>query len=168
MYVSPAAPRVALQPAPEAVFPPLGAESASPQRPTVMLPPKPKQGRAESALGWIILLGLVTVLSAGIYSRWEWIASAGRALLRNEPAPATYVGVFRLRITSEPNHARVLEGGQEIGATPLELTIHRAQVVDHPRQFVLQLPGHHPVAVLQSNTLRPEAEVHVTLPLLGR
>ncbi len=168
VYVSPAAPRVALQPAPEAVFPPLGAESASPQRPTVMLPPKPKQGRAESALGWIILLGLVTVLSAGIYSRWEWIASAGRALLRNEPAPATYVGVFRLRITSEPNHARVLEGGQEIGATPLELTIHRAQVVDHPRQFVLQLPGHHPVAVLQSNTLRPEAEVHVTLPLLGR
>jgi hypothetical protein len=39
------------------------------QRPTVMLPPK--QSRLESVLGWLLLLVVVAVLSAAIYSRWD-------------------------------------------------------------------------------------------------
>jgi len=135
------------------------------QRPTVMLPPK--QGRVETVLGWLLLLVVVAVLSAAIYSRWDWIRSAGGALLRNEPAPAIYVGTFRLRITSDPNHARVFENDQEIGATPFELVIHRAQVVRQSRQFVLRAPGHQSVAVVQSNTLQAETAVHVPMPALA-
>ncbi len=137
---------------------------SAPQRPTVML--KPQQGRAETVLGWLLLLVVVAIISAAIFSRWEWIRSAGGALLRNEPAPAVYVGTFRLRITSAPSHAKVFENDQEIGATPFELVIHRGQVVQHPRQFVLRLPGYQAVAVVQSNTLQPETQVHVLLPAL--
>ena len=135
------------------------------QRPTVVL--KPRQGRVETILGWLLLLVVVAIISAAIYSRWEWIRSAGGALLRNEPAPAVYVGTFRLRITSEPSHARVFENDQEIGATPFELVIHRGQVVRQPRQFVLRAPGYQAVAVVQSNTLQPETHVHVPLPPLA-
>ena len=136
----------------------------APQRPTVML--KPLLGRTETVLGWLLLLVVVAIVSAAIFSRWEWIRSAGGALLRNEPAPAVYVGTFRLRITSAPSHARVFENDQEIGATPFELVIHRGQVVQHPRQFVLRSPGYQAVAVVQSNTLQPETQVHVLLPAL--
>jgi len=135
------------------------------RRPTVMLPPK--QGRLETFLGWLLLLVVVAVLSAAIYSRWDWIRTAGGALLRSEPAPATYVGTFRLRITSDPSHAQVFENDQEIGATPFELVIHRGQVVQRPRQFVLRAPGHQAVAVLQSNTPQAETRVHVPLPPLA-
>lgn len=157
MPSQPPAPRVSgLEPASEYY--------SAQQRPTVMLPPK--QSRVESVLGWLLLLVVVAILSAAIYSRWDWIRSAAVALLRNEPAPAVYVGTFRLRITSEPNHARVFENDQEIGATPFELVIHRAQVVQQPRQFVLRAPGYRAVAVVQSNTLQPETRVHVPLPAL--
>jgi serine/threonine protein kinase len=135
------------------------------QRPTVMLPPK--QGRVETVLGWLLLLVVVAILSAAIYSRWDWIRSAGGALIRNEPAPATYVGTFRLRITSDPNHARVFENDQEIGATPFELVIHRAQVVRQSRQFVLRAPGRQSVAVVQANTLQAATAVHVPMPALA-
>ena len=94
----------------------------------------------------------MAIISAAIYSRWEWICSAGGALVRNEPVPAAYVGTFRLRITSEPNHAVVFENGQEIGATPFELMIHRAPLVQRPRQFVLRAPGYQSVAVVQAVT----------------
>lgn len=157
---APPMPRVSgLQPADE----PYAAQN----RPTLMLPPTPRQGRAETVLGWALLLVMVAVVSAAIYSRWDWIVTAGGALLRNEPAPAVYVGTFRLRITSDPNHARVFENDREIGATPFELVIHRGQVVQHARQFVLRAPGRQSVAVVQSNTLQPETRVHVPMPLLG-
>jgi hypothetical protein len=180
MLPTPAAPAAAPQPSwpPGAVPPALagppmprvaGLEPVAPrdpfpqqQRPTVMLPPK--QGKLETVLGWALLMVVVAVISAFVYSRWDWIRSAGGALLRNEPAPAAYVGTFRLRITSEPNHATVYENDVEIGATPFELVIHRAQVVQHPRQFVLRATGRQAVAVVQSNTLQPETRVHVALP----
>ncbi len=160
--LAPPPPRVALPAAPM----PGPEHYASPQRDTLYLPNKPKQSRLETILGWLLLMVVVAFISAAIYSRWDWIRSAGGALLRNEPAPPTYVGTFRLRITSDPNHARVFENDQEIGATPLELVIHRGQVVQRPRQFVLRAPGHQPVAVVQSNTLQPETRVHVPMPAL--
>jgi len=169
-----AVPPSALPSQPPAMAPPMPRVSglapaeerySAAQRPTVVLPPK--QGKLETVLGWLLLLVVVAILSAAIYSRWDWIVSAGGALLRNEPAPPTYVGTFRLRITSDPNHARVFENGQEIGATPFELVIHRAQVVRQPRQFVLRAPGRQSVAVVQSNTLQPETAVHVPMPALA-
>ena len=70
-------------------------------------------------------------------------------------------------ITSDPNHARVFENDQEIGATPFELVIHRAQVVRQSRQFVLRAPGRQSVAVVQANTLQAATAVHVPMPALA-
>ena len=115
------------------------------------------------ALGWLILLGVIAGVGSLVWSRREWLRTAIDQTLHGAPPDPANVGSFRLRIESEPAGARVYDGAQELGMTPIELDLARGAVREHPRQFVLRLDGYTPTTVVQSNTLEARALVRATL-----
>ncbi len=115
------------------------------------------------ALGWLILLGVIAGVAALVWSRREWLRTAIDQTLHGAPPDPASVGSFRLRIESTPPGARVYDGAQELGMTPIELDIARGAVREHPRRFVLRLDGYTPTTVAQSNTLDARALVRATL-----
>lgn len=119
----------------------------------------------ESSLGWVLLLTVISIASAFLWTQRTWIRSGADALIHGTPPDPRTVGQFRLRITSDPNGARVFEGSNELGQTPLELFVHRAQVFQQPRVFTLVYPGRNTTRAVASNTLDAAAELRVTLPI---
>jgi serine/threonine-protein kinase len=119
--------------------------------------------RAENALGWLILVGLLAGVGLLVYAQRDWIQAAIREAQGGaDPARS---GVFILRLVSDPSGARVFEDGVEIGRTPLELPVVRVQLASHPRQLVLRLPGRMETRTTVPNSLAARAELRVVLPL---
>ncbi|MEZ4409064.1 MAG: serine/threonine-protein kinase [Polyangiales bacterium] len=160
-YPPPAAP--AVTPAEGDGFDPVPAEVLAVQRAAKAR--ARRRQRLEAAVGWLLLLVVVGGLGGFLWTQRAWIRAGADALVHGTPPDPRTVGQFRLRIFSEPSGARVFEGGNEIGRTPLEMYVHRSQVAQQPRVFTLSYPGHATTRAIAGNTQAAASVLRVTLPV---
>jgi serine/threonine protein kinase len=168
---APAAPVVSLAPLPAPpqsmpvapVFDPIPADVVAPQ------PPRRAGNLAVQALGWLTLFALLAGVAAAAWWQRAFIERGARELVSGAPPDPSRVGTFQLRIVSVPSGAQVLEGGRDLGPTPMELTVLRGSVADQPRTFTFQLAGYAPASAALGTTAEARAEMRVVLvPLTPR
>jgi serine/threonine-protein kinase len=96
----------------------------------------------------VLLVGVGAVTAWALSQR---AAPTGGA--RNVPALEASPGATRfvLRLDSSPSKALVLEGGNPIGVTPLEISIERTSVQRAPRQFQVHKDRYIDATVEQSD-----------------
>jgi hypothetical protein len=127
------------------------AQSAHGEAPVV-----PGIGRrwiASAALGGVALFGVaVAVVVTSMEDTAVETLPAGAERAANPPAPAARQS-FSLRLESTPPGARVLEQGNLLGTTPLELSVARDSVRSTVRTFVLAKEGFAPHPVVQGDSV---------------
>ncbi len=147
------------------VFPPAQTAFSGPtQAPTAAYAAGATEGGRARLLGWLLVLGVMLGLGAGVALSWDSLGPKLREIVSPTIDPGT-TGTFRLRIVSIPPRAKVYEQGQEIGITPMELPVLRREVLQAPRTFVLRHPACQDSQITQGNSPHATVELQVRLPV---
>lgn len=105
-------------------------------------PPEPARSRAALWVGLVALALVVVTLTAYLARKPD----AAPAVAASTPKESRH---FTLVLESIPAGARVLEGQNELGVTPLQLDLDSEPLAKAPRTFVIVREGHQPYTIVQ-------------------